>query len=99
MPRLLQITTIPLTMEAFLLPYGTYFRKKGWVVHGAAAHLDKSPKAAPAFDECFHLPFNRNPRRNNLSELSSAIRKLVLEHSYDIVHVHTPIASFVTRFA
>lgn len=99
MPRLLQVTTIPLTMEAFLLPYGMHFRQKGWIVHGAAAQLDKSSRAFSAFDRCFDLPFSRDPRKNNLSELSSAIRELVLQNSYDIVHVHTPIASFVTRFA
>ena len=99
MPRLLQVTTIPLTMEAFLLPYAAHFRQKGWVVHGAAANLNKSSRAASAFNRCFNLPFSRKPLQNNLRNLCRSIRALVAENEYDIVHVHTPIAAFITRFA
>jgi glycosyltransferase involved in cell wall biosynthesis len=46
------------------------------------------------------MPFNRNPlSRDNFVGLGARIRAVVTEGQYNIVHVHTPVAAFVTRLA
>jgi len=46
------------------------------------------------------MPFSRNPFGvKNFGKISSKIRAIVSEGKYDIVHVHTPVAAFVTRLA
>ena len=45
------------------------------------------------------ITFERNPLSFNNIKAIKQIRKLVEKEKYDIVHVHTPVAAFVTRFA
>jgi glycosyltransferase involved in cell wall biosynthesis len=99
-PRLLFVTTAAVTLRAFLLPYATYFRERGWSVHAASAAVADIPECGEAFDRVYELTWSRK-----LFDLGAMIRSLrrlrsiVATNSYDIVHVHTPIASFITRFA
>jgi glycosyltransferase involved in cell wall biosynthesis len=53
-----------------------------------------------AFDSVWEARWSRNPLdpRNFISS-TKAIRQLQARNQYDLVHVHTPVASFVTRFA
>ncbi|MEA3216897.1 MAG: hypothetical protein QOJ19_3053 [Acidimicrobiia bacterium] len=95
-PRLLMVTTVPVTLTAFLLPYAAYLRRKGWGVDAATA-IDSSDLNAH-FDTVYDIPWSRsirNPR--GLAVATRQIRRVLTENDYDVVHVHTPIASFVTR--
>lgn len=97
MPRLLIATTVPVTIRAFLLPYADFFREKGWTV-GAMTN-GTVPELAGHFDEIIDVSWSRNPLDPaNLRECAR-IREAVGRGSYDIVHVHTPVAAFVTRLA
>ncbi|MDR1377174.1 MAG: glycosyltransferase [Synergistaceae bacterium] len=98
MPKLLIVTTVASTLRAFLLPYARYFRKMGWTVDAMSNGVSDCEKCREAFDECHEMPFSRSPLSSRNLE-SSKIREIVESGKYDIVHVHTPVASFVTRFA
>ncbi|MDR1514746.1 MAG: glycosyltransferase [Synergistaceae bacterium] len=99
MPRLLIATTVPETIRAFLLPYADFFRQKGWRVDAMARGVTSSPELAGHFDELLDINWNRNPLAPaNLGECAR-IREAAERGSYDIVHVHTPVAAFVTRAA
>ena len=53
-----------------------------------------------AFDNVWDIPWSRNPLDiANLFKASTAIREIVRQEGYDIVHVHTPVAAFITRWA
>jgi len=53
-----------------------------------------------AFDNVWDIPWSRNPLDlANLLKAPTAIREIVRQEGYDIVHVHTPVAAFVTRWA
>ena len=53
-----------------------------------------------AFDHCWDIPWSRSPLDpRNLLHAPSLIQNIVKREGYDIVHVHTPVAAFVTRFA
>ncbi|MBP3848817.1 MAG: glycosyltransferase, partial [Pyramidobacter sp.] len=100
MPKLLIITTIQRTLRDFLLPYGDHFRSLGWQVDAMANVRDPYPVAEEHFDHFYAVDWGRNPLDpRNFGRTPRFIRELVEREKYDIVHVHTPVAAFVTRFA
>ena len=93
------MTTVSATLKAFLLPYAQYFRSLGWTVDAMAR--DATNEACLShFDHCWDIPWSRSPLDpRNLLHAPSLIQNIVKREGYDIVHVHTPVAAFVTRFA
>lgn len=100
MNRLLFVTTIPGTLRAFLLPFAQHFRAKGWQVDAMAQGISNCPKCLHSFDRVWEIEWSRNPLDpQNLIIAPQQIRKAIAQQDYDIVHVHTPVAAFVTRYA
>jgi glycosyltransferase involved in cell wall biosynthesis len=99
------VTTVAATLRSFLLPYARYFKNSGWQVDAMSSDVSSCEECLRTFDRCRDVAFSRNPwalqnlRPKNFRELSASVRSLVGEGKYDIVHVHTPVASFVTRLA
>jgi len=99
-PSLLMVATVPATLEAFLVPIAKYFRSQGWRVDAMARDLTRSPACVSTFHRCWDIPWSRNPLDpRNLLRAVRLVRERVEEGSYDLVHVHTPVAGFVTRLA
>lgn len=99
-PKLLIVSTVPDTLRAFFLPYARHFRKQGWKVDAATSDIGRQQDLLEAFDFVWNVPWSRNPTDvRNLLAAPSAIRRAVNMGSYDLVHVHTPVAGFVTRLA
>jgi len=100
MPSALFVTTVPITLEAFLIPFADSLRSQGWRVDALANGATREPRLAAHYDDRFDVAWSRNPLSpSNLLGTSSLVRRIVVAGGYDIVHVHTPIAAFVTRFA
>lgn len=98
--RLLLIATLADTLRAFYLPIATHFRKAGWQVDGMGQGMADCPNCQEAFDQAWDVPLTRNPLDvRNLLLAQRTISSIVESNLYDIVHVSTPIAAFVTRFA
>lgn len=96
---LLYVATVPAPIRNFLLPYAAHFRALGWRVDAAASGASQVEALSNGFDQVFDLPLSRSIldlRTNARGE--RAIRDL-LDLGYDLVHVHTPIAGFLTRLA
>ena len=93
---LLVVTTVSASM-GFHLPYVQHFRGLGWRVDGAANGISQDKRVSDAFEHVYELPFSRSIR--DLRAMTTGARALArtLRNDYDIVHVHTPIAAFVTR--
>ncbi len=99
-PRLLIVSTVPQTLRVFLLPFVRHYRAQGWRVEAAARGIDTVPALQQEFDACHELPLSRNPLDvMALLRAPAAIQRLVEVGGYDLVHVHTPIAAFLVRFA
>lgn len=100
MPKLLMVTTVAVTIEAFLLPYARHFRASGWTVGAAANGVTGSGTLKREFDSLYEMEWTRNPLDlEPLARSVKRIRAIAARNGYDIVHVHTPIAAFITRLA
>jgi glycosyltransferase involved in cell wall biosynthesis len=98
--KLLMVTTIPGTLRAFLLHFAHHFRKLGWRVDAMAQGISDSAECLQAFDRVWDVKWSRNPLDpRNLIIAPKIIRDVVAQEAYDIVHVHTPVAAFVSRYA
>ncbi|MCD9544487.1 glycosyltransferase [Photobacterium carnosum] len=98
--KILQVTTVATTLNAFLLPYATAFKALGWQVDAAAEGINDFPEVIAAHDNVYNIDFCRNPLK--IKQLFSSVlqvRQLLKQNAYDVVHVHTPIAAFLTRLA
>lgn len=97
--KILFVTTISSTIKAFLLPYAQLIREKGGIVDAmCSGDIDDLKEH---FHKIWSVKFTRNPvlAMALLPHTLMAIRKIILAEKYDIISVHTPIASFVTRLA
>jgi glycosyltransferase involved in cell wall biosynthesis len=98
--RLLIVTTVSVTVKAFLIPYADYFRSLGWKVDAMAQGIEKCSACLPHFDEVHGIEWSRRPLDyRNLIHAVRKVQAVVAGERYDIVHVHTPVASFITRMA
>lgn len=94
------MSTVADTLHAFLQPHAAYLRSRGWRVDGAARGAVAMLGGGRSFDAVADIPFSRSLRDVGAHVRAlRAIRALVGHDRYDLVHVHTPIASFVTRWA
>jgi glycosyltransferase involved in cell wall biosynthesis len=94
---LLYVATVSSTLRAFLIPYAEYFRALGWRVDAASREATSDGLIQAAFDRVHDLPLSRSVV--NVQRIVRSVWTIskLLDHDYDIVHVHTPIASFLTR--
>ena len=106
-PRLLVVTTVSATLEAFLLPFADHYRARGWTVDALAADASTHAGLGVHFDHVFDASWRRRVGSGGhawrtLRDVWRAprlVRAIVAEGGYDLVHVHTPIAAWITRFA
>ncbi|MBA3920875.1 MAG: glycosyltransferase [Nostocaceae cyanobacterium] len=100
MNKILMVTTIPDTLSAFLLPFADHFRSQGWRVDALAQGISTNTECLQAFDRVWEVKWSRNPLDpRNLLIAPQVLTDLIKQERYDIVHVHTPVAAFVTRYA
>ncbi len=103
-PRALFVTTVSTTLSAFLTPFAAHFRARGWQVDAMAAGAALHPPLADAFNRVYDAPWTRAvPGTVGTLQMMArslrAVREVVRLGRYDVVHVHTPIAAFLTRLA
>jgi glycosyltransferase involved in cell wall biosynthesis len=100
MKSLLIVATISGTISGFLLPFIDHFRSLGWRVDGMAQGISNCSQCQTSCDRVFEINWSRNPLApKNLLIAVPKIREIVAQGEYDLVHVHTPVAAFVTRYA
>lgn len=100
MKKLLIVTTVPQTISNFLFPFAAHFRQQGWQVDAMSYQISTDVECVNRFDRVWDVEWSRNPfDPRNLLSAPKTIREIIISAEYDIVHVHTPVAAFVTRFA
>jgi len=98
--KILYVTTISNTINAFLVPHIKFLIDKGHAVEIACRISQEFTHELVELGLFHHeISFNRRPlSRDNLRAYNS-IKRLIKRNHYDVIHVHTPIASFLTRLA
>ena len=100
MKKILYVTTIATSINAFLVPHIKHLIDEGYEVDVATnIDVEINEELIKKGVRIFNIPFQRNPLSLKNKDAYKDIKKLQQEEKYDIVHVHTPVASFVTRLA
>ena len=98
--KLLIVTTVSMTIHGFLLPFIQHFKSLGWQVDAMAQELSADLECVSACDRVWDIQWSRNPLDpRNLMVAVPRIQEIIAQGNYDLVHVHTPVAAFVTRYA
>lgn len=98
MRKILYITTLSRTINAFLVPHIEKLIKEGNIVDCACSIDEEVDKQLT--DQgvtLFNIPFTRNPLHLQNLKAYKELIKIQAENNYDIVHVHTPIAALYGR--
>lgn len=100
MKKILYVTTVSSTINVFLVPHIKMLIDKGNRVD-IACNLDQEvSKELLDYGVKLHkIDFSRNPISTNNIKAYKQILELQKLEKYDVVNVHTPVASFVTRLA
>ena len=98
MKKILYVTTVSRTINAFLIPHIEMLIENKYEVN-CACYIDREidKRLIKKGLKIYNIPFSRNPLSlDNLKAFNELI-KIQEENQYDIVHVHTPIASIYGR--
>jgi glycosyltransferase involved in cell wall biosynthesis len=97
---LLLVATVAETVNAFLLPIARFMKAAGWRVFAATNGASRELGKLGLFDALWDISWERSPRHIiKLWKSSREIWRAVRESDARVVHVHTPIAAFVSRLA
>lgn len=96
--KILYVSTISGTINAFLAPHIEMLLDLGHQVDIACKI--SSPISKTLLDRgcrVFEMEFQRSPFKKDNIKAYNALKNLVIDEKYDLVHTHTPVASVITR--
>ncbi len=98
-PRVLQLCAVDFTLRNFLLPLVRFLEHNGFRVECACTPGPFFPELQASGLTLHALPISRS--LNLFSHIASMLRlrRILKQHPCEILHVHTPIASLIGRFA
>lgn len=98
--KILYVTTISSTINAFLVPHIKHLIKQGYTVDVATNITDDVNREIIDMGvKVYDVEFQRTPISLKNANAYKRMKEIQNEEKYDIIHVHTPVASFVTRYA
>jgi glycosyltransferase EpsD len=98
--KVLFVTTISNTINSFLIPHIKLLVEMGHHVDIACSiEQEIHPQLISLGCIVFNVKFQRSPLNVDNIFAYKKIKQLVLYGGYELIHTHTPIASFITRLA
>lgn len=96
--KILYVTTVSNTINAFLIPHIKFLIYKGHQVDVACfIYQDLKDELLDLNVKVYNIPFSRSPYSLSNLKAYKRLKKIIKEEGYDIIHSHTPIASFISR--
>jgi len=99
MKNVLFVATVESHLLNFHIPFMKLFQNKGYEVHVATKLANRQQE----FDDIgvvkHNVDFTRSPYSPKVFASLFQMEKLLREVPFSLVHVHTPVAAFVTRLA
>ncbi|WP_057757142.1 glycosyltransferase family 4 protein [Lapidilactobacillus dextrinicus] len=96
--KILQITTISNTINAFLIPHIEALIAQGHEVE-LACRIENPLDNRLSHLKRHDISFQRNPLATDNLQAYFQLKQLFKQTHYDIIHTHTPNASVITRLA
>jgi len=97
--KILFVATVESHLLNFHIPFMKLLQEKGYEVHVAT----KLGNREQEFDDIgvikHNIDFSRSPYSPKVFKSLQQMEKLLTEIRFSLVHVHTPVAAFVTRLA
>ncbi len=98
--KVLYVTTISNTVNAFLIPHIKFLIEQGHKVDVAFNVVQEiDPELIEMGSKIHNVGFQRSPISKQNYVAYKKLRRIIKDEDYDMVHVHTPIASIITRIA
>jgi glycosyltransferase involved in cell wall biosynthesis len=98
-PRILLITTVPITAAKFVVPLAKELSRAGYDVEFACSKGEFWEELAQAGFIVTEIPFSRNPFAPCNIVAFWKLYKLMRRRGFDAIHTYTPVASFIARMA
>lgn len=88
-------------MAEFHLPYLKLFKEMGWETAVAAKndYDDPADCVIPNCDAFYDVSFERSPLKKQNLAAYKAVKKIIQEGNFDLIHCHTPVGAMVARLA
>lgn len=102
MKKVLFVATVVKThIMTFHVPYLKVLKEMGYSTAVAARNDYETPEKCviPYCDTYYDVPFERSPLKPRNLKAYRALKKIVDEGAYDIIHCHTPVGAMLARLA
>lgn len=97
--KILFLATLYTHLANFHKPFMSMLQDKGYEVHAAASNSEGRRQEIEELGVlCWDVPFSRNPLSLKNISAVHALKKIISANSFDLVHVHTPVAGFFGRW-
>jgi glycosyltransferase involved in cell wall biosynthesis len=98
--KILYVTTISNTVNAFLIPHIKRLIDEGHQVDAAfKIEQEVKPEITEMGCKIHEIPFQRSPLSKDNFKAYKKLNELIVAGKYDLVHTHTPVASAIVRLA
>ena len=97
MKKVLFVASVASHIESFHIPYIKWFKEHGFIVNVAARMNIDNP--IEYCDKFIDIPFERSPYSKGNISAYKALKAVIYNGQYNIIHCHTPMAAALTRLA
>ncbi len=98
--KVLFVASVYSHLAAFHKPFMQLLMDEGYEVHSAASSASgRMAEVAALGVTCWDIPFCRSPYDLQNVKAYQHLSRLIRDNHYELIHVHTPNAAFLTRLA
>ena len=97
--RVCFVTTIPMTIDWFVTPFGKEFVKRGFEVYYITSNITNAFREKHNYAKCIEVPMARGFNPLKLFKGIKLMKKVLKEYNFESIFYGTPNASFITSHA